>query len=438
MGGRELDESRRLQQISHALIPGGSHTYAKGDDQYPQLAPGFIARGKGCHVWDVDGNEYIEYGSGLRSVTLGHAYGPVVEAVKAALDGGTNFVRPAPVEVELAERMLGVVHGAEMVKFAKHGSDATSAAVRLARAYTGRDMVAVCGDHPFFSIDDWFIGTTPMPAGVPTAVRELTVKFRYNDIGSLEDLFAKHPGRIACVMLEAEKDVPPAEGFLHRVKEVANCNGALMVLDEVITGFRWHVGGAQRVYDVVPDLSAFGKGMANGFAVSALCGRREVMRLGGIDHDGERVFLMSTTHGGETHSLAAAVATIGVYEREDVIGHLHAMGERLRSGVQKVVEGLRMGEFFGVSGRSCNLVYWTRDLEKRASQGMRALFLQELARRGVLAPSFVVNYSHTPEDIESTVQRVGDALVVYRRALEEGFEKYLVGPPTKVVFRSRC
>ena len=188
-------ESRKLQVRSHSIIPGGSHTYAKGDDEFPMESPGFITRGKGCHAWDVDGNEFIEYGMGLRSVTLGHAFEPVVEAAYRQMRLGTNFTRPARIEVELAEAMTEIIDGADMVKFAKNGSDVTTAAVKLARAYTGRDIVAICGDQPFFSTDDWFICTTETDAGVPDSVRPLTAKFRYNDLASLRDLFDQHPGK---------------------------------------------------------------------------------------------------------------------------------------------------------------------------------------------------------------------------------------------------
>jgi glutamate-1-semialdehyde 2,1-aminomutase len=196
-----LEASRRLQRKAHALIPGGCHTYAKGDDQFPVLAPGFIARGAGCRVWDADGNDYIEYGMGNRAVGLGHAYPPVVKAAREALDQGSNFTRPSPIEVACAEELLALVPGAEMVKFCKNGSDATSAAVKLSRAYTGRDLVAICADHPFFSVDDWFIGTTPMNAGIPEATQQLTLSFRYNDIAGVHALFERHPRRIAACIL---------------------------------------------------------------------------------------------------------------------------------------------------------------------------------------------------------------------------------------------
>ena len=299
----------------------------RGTISIPILAPGFIARGLGCRVWDTDGREYIEYGMGNRTVGLGHAYPPVLEAVQQELSRGANFTRPSPIEVACAEQFLALIDGAEMVKFCKDGSDATSGAVRLARAYTGRDLIACCADHPFFSTDDWFIGTTPMNAGIPEAVRQLTVTFRYNDLASAETLFDQYPGRIAAFILEPARTEEPQDGYLQALQRLCHANGALLILDEMITGFRWHNGGAQKVYGIVPDLSAFGKALANGFSVSALAGRREFMRLGGLDHhDRPRVFLLSTTHGAETHALAAAIATMQVYQREGVIEHLVPAG----------------------------------------------------------------------------------------------------------------
>src|SRR5579864_8820786 len=233
--GRRLDFDRSitLRQKAHALIPGGAHTYAKGDDQYPIESPGFIARGEGCHVWDVDGNEFIEYGMGLRAVTLGHAFEPVLEAAHKQMQLGSNFSRPAKIEVDLAEAMLEIIDGADMVKFAKNGSDVTTAAVKLARAYTSRDLVAICGDQPFFSTDDWFIGSTEMNAGIPQAIRELSLKFRYNDLASLQGLFDQYPRQIACVVLEAEAVAPPQPGYLEQLKQLCEKQGAVLIFDEM-------------------------------------------------------------------------------------------------------------------------------------------------------------------------------------------------------------
>jgi glutamate-1-semialdehyde 2,1-aminomutase len=430
-----FDRSKQLQQKSHQLIPGGAHTYAKGDDQYPEKAPGFLVRGKGCHVWDVDGNEYIEYGMGLRSVTLGHGYEPIIEAAYKQMLLGLNFTRPAPIEIECAEKFLSLIEGANMVKFAKNGSDVTTAGIKLARAYTGRDMVAICADHPFFSTDDWFIGLTPMNAGIPEAIQNLTVKFKYNDLESIKALFNQYPNQIACVILEPETITPPVNNFLHKVQKLCHEQGALFILDETITGFRWHLGGAQKVYQIVPDLSIFGKAMGNGFAIAALVGKREIMNLGGINHNQKRVFLLSTTHGAETHSLAAAMEVMRVYEEENVVEYLHRQGKKLIKGINEAIANYQLEEYFSVAGKPCNLIYITKDQNQERSQPFRTLFLQEIIKRGIIAPSLVVSFSHKDEDIEQTVEAIAEALGVYRLALEEGVEKYLIGRSVKPVFR---
>jgi glutamate-1-semialdehyde 2,1-aminomutase len=422
-----FNNSKLLQQKSHALIPGGAHTYAKGDDQYPENAPGFIVRGKGCHVWDVDGNEFIEYGMGLRAVTLGHAYEPVVEAAYRAMQSGINFTRPSPIEIELAEKMVELIDSAEMVKFAKNGSDVTTAAVKLARAYTNRDLIAICADHPFFSVDDWFIGATEMSAGIPKAIRDLTVQFHYNDIESVQALFSQYPGQIACLVMEVERLEPPVNNFLQDVRRLCTKNGALLIFDEIITGFRWHLGGAQKLFDIIPDLSTFGKAMGNGFSISALVGKKDIMELGGLRTDKERVFLLSTTYGAETHSLAAALETIKIYERENVVEHLYRQGEKLIAGIHDAVVEHDLEGYFGTLSRPCNLIFFTRDRDKQPSQPLRTLFLQETLKRGVILPSLVVSYSHTDEDIDRTIEAIAESLGVYRNALENGVEPYLKG-----------
>ena len=430
-----VTKSKALQDRFHSLIPGGAHTYAKGDDQYPQHMPIYLVRGKGSHVWDLDGNEFIEYGMGLRSVTLGHAYDPVVEAACRQIRLGNNFVRPAPIELECAEALLSFVPGAEMVKFGKHGSDATSAAVKLARAFTGRDMIAICSDHPFFSVDDWFIGSTVMNAGIPEATRKLTLKFCYNDLNGLHELFATHPLRIAVVMLEAEREKEPAPDYLLGLKDLCAKEGAVLIFDENVTGFRWANGGAQQFHKVTPDLSTFGKGIGNGFSVSALAGRRDIMRLGGLGHDRERVFLMSTTHGAEHHALAAAIETMRIYREEPVVETLWRQGRLLRDGVRQVVCELKLENHFLLNGQPCCLMYATLDQKRAPSQAFRTLFLQETMRRGLLMPSLVVSYSHSDQDIQRTIEGMAGALGVYRRALDDGIDRYLEGRPVKPVFR---
>ena len=430
--------SKQLQLKSHSLIPGGCHTYAKGDDQYPELSPGFIVKGKGCHVWDVDGNKFIEYGMGLRSVTLGHSFSPVTEAAYKQMQLGSNFVRPSTIEIDCAEEFLSVVTGADMVKFTKNGSDATDAAVKLARAYTGRDLIAICADHPFFSVGDWFIVKTPMAAGIPRFLNNFTVQFRYNDIESIKSLFKKYKNKIAGVILEPEKDIAPENNFLHELQSLCKNNGAVLIFDEMITGFRWHNGGGQAYHGIVPDLSAFGKALGNGFSVSALAGKREIMNLGGLYHNSERVFLLSSTHGAENHSLAAAKKVMQIYKKEPVIEQLWLQGEKLASGIRKSIVEFGLNKYFVISGKPCCLIYGTRDNNKKPSQLFRTLFLQELIKRRILAPSFIVSYSHDDKDINRTIEAVHESLYIYRKALDEGINDYLVGGSVQPVFRKYC
>lgn len=434
----KFDRANALRPRLHALIPGGAHTYAKCDDQYPEGMAPVIVRGAGSHVWDVDGNEFIEYGSGLRAVGLGHAYPPVVEAVRRQLGLGASFVRPATIELECAEMFLSFVPNADMVKFCKDGSDAVSGALKLARAHTGRDLVAICANHPFFSVDDWFIGSTGMPGGVPAATRALTLKFNYNDLDSLRALFDSHPGRIAAVVLEAEKETAPVPGFFEGLRALCDREGAIFILDEMITGFRWHAGGAQARYGIRPDLSTFGKALANGFSVSALAGRRELMQLGGFEHERERVFLLSTTHGAETHGLAAAMATMQVYRDEPVIDVLWQRGQRLADGLRAAARAAGVTEQVPILGQPCCLVFGSRDGAGQPSQPFRTLLMQEIIERGILATSLVVNYSHSEADIDRTIDAFAQAFAVYRRALDQGIDHFLRGRPVKPAIRARA
>lgn len=432
--GVSFVRSARLQARLHDVVPGGAHTYARGSDQYPEHMTPILVRGKGARVWDVDGNEFVEYGMGLRSVTLGHGYAPVVDAVTAAIADGVNFSRPTELELAAAEDFLRLVPGADMVKFAKNGSDATTAAIRLARAVTGRQKVAACA-QPFFSTDDWFIGTTEMAAGIPDAWADATVRFVYNDLDGLATALAGDD--VACVIMEAATaTAEPAPGYLEGVRRLCDRHGTLLVFDEMITGFRWSAHGAQSVYGVRPDLSCWGKAMANGFPLSALAGRREHMERGGLRTDDDRVFLLSTTHGPETASLAAFRAVVRAYEECDPIAAMERAGTRLADGVRAAVSDARLDDFIEVTGRASCLVFVTRDGDGQPSQPYRTLFLQELLRRGVLGQSFVTSAAHTDRDIEHTVAAVVEALPLYRKAIDNGsVDGLLCGRPVAPAIR---
>lgn len=433
-GSRDFTQSNLWVERAGAVIPGGAHTYAKGSEQYPEGMAPIMVRGDGAKVWDVDGNSYIEYGSGLRAVSLGHGHPRVNAAVVEAIARGTNFVRPTTFEVETAEVIRDRIPSAEMVKFGKNGSDVTTAAVKIARAATGRDMVAVCSSDPFLSVDDWFIGVTTLSGGIPKLAKQLTVKFAYNDLEGLQALFALYPGRMACVIMEAENSIPPSDGYLPGVKDLCRRHDSLFILDEMLTGYRWARGGAQELYGLSPDLSTFGKAMANGYSVSALVGRRDLMRLGTLGESDPGVFLLSLTHGAESHALAAAIATAAVYDEEDVISRLHQAGAELRAGIEGLAVEKGIEPYFGVSGRNSNLVYWSRDADGNPSQAFRTLFLQETIERGLLAPSFVTSLGHGQAEIAQTIEIVGAALDVYAKALVDGIGTHLRGRPVRPVF----
>ncbi|MFE3290945.1 glutamate-1-semialdehyde 2,1-aminomutase [Rhodococcus sp. NPDC059234] len=417
-GNPTFARSNTLQARLHELVPGGAHTYSRGSDQYPESMAPVLVRGRGCRVWDADDNEYVEFGMGLRSVTLGHGYLPVVDAVSKAIVDGVNFSRPTVLELQAAEDFLDLVPGADMVKFAKNGSDVTTAAIRLARAATGRVKIAVC-DQPFFSVDDWFIGTTEMDNGIPTETAANTVRFRYNDLESLSAVLAA--GDVACVILEAATaTAEPAAGFLEGVRALCDHHGTLLVFDEMITGFRWSAHGAQAVYGVRPDLSCWGKAMGNGFPISALAGRRAYMELGGLRTGLARVFLLSTTHGPECGALAAFRAVVHAYATEEPIRRMERAGRRLAHAVTASAADAGVGDYLQVVGRPSCLVFVTRGPDGNPSQAYRTLFLQELLKRGVLGQSFVTSAAHADTDIEQTVAAVCEALPVYRRALENG------------------
>ncbi|MBK9699480.1 MAG: glutamate-1-semialdehyde 2,1-aminomutase [Flavobacteriales bacterium] len=440
----------------HAAIPGGAHTYSRGDDQYPSNAPPILSHGKGAYVWDAEGKRYLDYGMGLRAVTLGYADERVNAAAIAEIGKGNNLTRPSLTELEAAERMLSLFPWAGMVKFAKNGSIVTTAAVKLARAFTGRTHVAIPAEQPFFTYDDWFIGSTPMDRGIPEEHKRLTLKFSYNDIASVERLFAEHPGRIACVLMEPATSLSPCPAscgglleqrscagcpqrslnFLQQVKALCAKHGAVFVLDEMITGFRWDLHGAMKGYDIEPDLATFGKGMANGFALAALIGRREIMELGGIRQAGaERVFLISTTHGSEMSAFGAFNRTVEIYQSEDITGHLWRYGRRLIEGLNTLAAEAGVADRFEAHGFGCSPYYTTRDAQGQVSLPFRTLWSQEMIRGGVLMPWVALSAAHGDAELDQTLTAARKALAVYAAALSDGIDKHLVGPAVKPVFR---
>ena len=392
--------SEQMLERARRVIPLGSQTFSKSITALPYgVSPYFAERAKGSRLWDVDGNEYIDLVNGLACVTLGYCDPDVDRAVREQMENGVTFSLPHRLEAEVAELMVEMVPCAERVRFAKNGTDATSAAVRLARAWTGREHVAVCGYHGW---QDWYIGSTSRDLGVPRGVKELTHPFQYNDVSSLQRLLKERPGQYAAVILEPMTTEFPRDGFLDAVRDAAHADGALLVFDETITGFRYGLGGAQHEFGVVPDLATFGKGLANGYPLSALVGRASIMDLL------EQVFF-SGTFGGETLSLAAARAVLTKLRTEPVIETLRVRGQRLFDEVQRLIADLAIGHVIRISGHPSWSFLHFSDVGPVSKWHLKTFFLQEVFKRGVYTlGTHNLSYAHTSEDIEAVVRCYGE------------------------------
>ncbi|MEA3315142.1 MAG: glutamate-1-semialdehyde 2,1-aminomutase [Campylobacterota bacterium] len=417
-------------------IPGGAHTYSRGYDQYPINAPQILKRGKGAYIYDENDNKFLDYGMALRAVNLGYANKKINKSAIQQIKYGNNLTKPSLIELQAAELLIDLIPSVDMVKFTKNGSTATTAAIKLSRAYTSRTLIARCEEHPFFSYDDWFIGSTEITKGINKEDTQNTKLFHYNDIKSLERLFIKYPNQIACVILEPATVEHPKDNFLHKVKEICKKNGAVFILDEMITGFRWSLKGAQEYYNIEADLSTFGKAMANGFSVAAVAGKREIMELGSIEKEGqERLFLLSTTHGAEMNGLGAFVESVKFIKKNNVIKHIWSYGEKLINLINNTASEFNLSKNFIAGGIECNPYYLTFDKNGKNSLGLRTLFAQEMIKNGVLIPWIAISYKHGDKELKLTEKVLKKTFKVYKKAVDEGYQKYLIGDVIKPVFR---
>jgi glutamate-1-semialdehyde aminotransferase len=422
--------SAGLLERAHELIPGASQTLSKGPTQWMRgVAPAYLERAEGAYVWDVDGNRYLDFPMALGPVLLGHRHPAVETAIEEQLRSGIVFTLPHPIELEVAERVVSMVPGAERVRFAKSGSDATSAAVRLARACTGSERVIVTGYHGWH---DWYIGSTSRHLGVPGAVRALVEKVPYGDLCALSAALERSPGEVACVVCEPIGAFEPSAQILQETIALAHRHGALLVLDEVISGFRLAPGGAQEHFGVRADLVCFGKALGNGMPVSALAGPAHLMdRL-------QEVFF-SGTHGGETLSLAAARATLDTLVSEPVHEHLWQAGRRLQEGVGSAIARHGLGDWVTCSGCAPWTIVNVREPYRCAGGELpaKSLLQQEMLRRGVLFNgSNFLSYAHGQEDVELAIEAYDGALAVLASALPDGLETSLEGPALSAAFRT--
>lgn len=424
--------ARTSEMFERALesIPLASQTFSKSHLTYPEgQSPLFVTHGSGSHVWDVDGNEYTDFISGLLPVLLGYTDPDVTAAVIEQLSRGITFSLPTPIETEVAELLVELVPCAEKVRFGKNGSDATSAAIRVARAFTGRDHVAVCGYHGW---QDWYIGSTARHKGVPDSVRALTHPFPYNDLPALDRLMSDLPGEFACVIMEPMNAFVPDDGYLEGVREIAHNHGALFILDEIITGFRYAKGGAQEYFGVTPDLACFGKGMANGFPLSAVVGRSDIMR------EMEDIFF-SFTAGGEAVSLAAAKATLEKIRREPVVENLWRVGQEIIDGVRECISRHSLGKVIAINGLAPWSLLAFSDSGRATSWEAKTLFQQEMLARGVLIQSgHNISYAHSDDDIATLLNAYDEVLPMISDAVHnDAMDQLLKAPPLQPLFKVR-
>ena len=424
------EKSTEFLTRAEATIPIGSQTFSKSRTQYPVvISPLFATRAKGPYLWDLDGNKYIDLVSNLASITLGYRNRKVDSAVRKQMNLGNGFSLPSTLEAVVAEKITSLVPSAEMVRFGKNGTDATSAAIRLARAYTGRDYVAVCGYHGW---QDWFIGSTSRNKGVPKKTSALTLTFKYNDIKSLEKIFSKHPKGIAAVILEPMTNEFPESKFLEKTKKLCRKYGAVLIFDETITGFRFSKGGAQEVFQVTPDLSTFGKGIANGYPLSVVCGSREIMR------EMENIFF-SGTFGGELLSLAAANVVLGMHQKDEISPRLNKYGEELYQDLQKVIDQADMSGLLEIKGHpTWKFLEW-KDGSEFTTPELKTFFMQEMFRSGILILStHNVTLAHNKKIRGVIISKYERVLTLMKKAISSGnLKDKLEVVPLKPLFKVR-
>jgi len=406
------------------LIPAATQTLAKGPGQYIKgVAPKYIQRGKGSHVWDVDGNEFIDFNMAIGPVSLGYCYERVDQAIRKQLEEGITFSMMHPLEVEVAEMIREIIPNAEMVRYSKTGADATSAAIRLARAYTGRSKVLCCGYHGWH---DWYIAVTDRNRGIPQSIQDLSYTINYNDVQSVIDSIDEET---ACVILEPVVFEAPKDNFLHRLKEICVQNGSLLIFDEMWTGFRLALGGAQEYFGVQADLATFSKAVANGMPISILTGRKDIMRLC------EKDVFFFTTFGGEALSLAATKATVSELQEKRVPEHLAVQGKKLKQSYNAMARELGI-EYTSCNGFDCRTIV-TFDGKAGNPLEMKSLVQQEMIKRGILWSGFHnMCYSHTDEDIAYIIEAYREVLPILKKAVDSNsVREHLCGIPVEPVFR---
>ncbi|MEC7641747.1 MAG: aminotransferase class III-fold pyridoxal phosphate-dependent enzyme [Nitrospinota bacterium] len=426
----KIDRSNEIYRRAEKIIPAGTQTFSKGVNQFVTgFAPKYLQRGKGAYVWDADGNKFLDYVMGCHPIILGYADQDVNSAIIEQLELGSTFSLANELEVDVTELLIETIPCAEAARFGKNGADATSVAVRIARAVTGRDHIAYCGYHGWH---DWYIANTDLNSGIPKFNEQLAHSFTYNNLDSLEQIFKQNKGKVACVIMEPLTVLEPEDNFLHKVKEMAHHHGALLIFDEIITGFRFSLGGAQELTGVTPDLAAFAKAISNGVPLSAIVGKKEYMFAL------EKTFF-SFTYGGDCIGLSAAKACIPKIRREKVPDHLNEVGSLLKDNFNKLADQYGLTEFTGCVGYPCRTVVTFDGQGRFDSLEMKSYFQQELLRRGILWAGYhALSFSHQREDIEMTLNAFEDVMKLFKKIVDgsQSLRSFIEGEPVKPVFRN--
>jgi glutamate-1-semialdehyde aminotransferase len=401
------------------LMPRGTQTMSKCPDQFVDgVYPKFVNKASGAHIWDIDGNKYLDFMCGLGPIILGYNHSRTNIAVQTQMKNGMIFSLPTLLEQELAQLIVDVVPCAEQVRFAKNGTDVDLAAVRIARSYTGKEKIVKCGYHGW---GDWH-GITLRPYGIPSCLKDIIDEFKYNNLDSLEILLKK--GDVAGVIMEVQALTAPKSGYLEGVRELCDKYKAVLIFDEVVTGFRWALGGAQEYYGVTPDVCCLGKAMANGMPISAIAGKKEYMQE--LNH----VFF-SMTFGGECLSLAASIETIKELKTKDY-GYIWKLGNLLDSGIKDSAKKYGLNINFIGSAPRHNLTF---DNSYDNPNGMKALFYQEMVKRGILFSNVLyIQFSHTIDDIQKTIE-IADASFRFIKDNIDSIDDVLEGQKPIEVFR---
>jgi glutamate-1-semialdehyde 2,1-aminomutase len=446
----------RIRNKLLSLIPGGAHTYSRGYDQFPYNSPEILLKGKGSYIFDNEGNKFLDFSMGLRSVNVGYSEDFINRGAIEQINYGNNLSKPSLVELRAAKQMVSLIKSMDMVKFTKNGSSAVTAAVKLSRAYTNKNIIIRCSDHPFFSYDDWFIGSTVVRKGIPEEISRLTLQFKYNDISALKKIIKKFDKKIAAVVLEPATRTCPIpnekccglvdckfnfkkeDNFLKQVRQLCSENKIVMILDEMITGFRWDLGGAQEFYGVKPDISTFGKAMANGFSLACVGGKRKIMELGSIEFkERERVFLLSTTYGAEMSSLGAFLKTVEFIKKYKVIKKNWETGKKIMNMFNSISKSSGLKDYVFMKGFACTPVFYTLDNKLKDSLVFRTLLLENMIKSNILLPNgwLSICYRHSDKEISKLALALEKSLFVYKKALMNGVKNYLKGDVIKPVFR---